>query len=134
MGWAVRDRIPVGARFSAPVQTGPGAHPAFYKMGAGSFLGVKRPVRSVDHPPHLVPRLKKEYSYTSTPPLGLRGLLYCELYLYLYSVPWIFLRNLRLTISRFYWITLRLLIFHLLSHLIPLQLFKLSYGTNLFEM
>jgi hypothetical protein len=24
--------------------------------------------------PHLVPRLKKEYSYTSTPPLGLHGL------------------------------------------------------------
>jgi hypothetical protein len=27
------------------------------------------------HPPHLAPRLKKEYIYTSTPPLGLRGLL-----------------------------------------------------------
>jgi hypothetical protein len=26
------DRIPVGARFSAPVQTGPGAHPASYKI------------------------------------------------------------------------------------------------------
>jgi hypothetical protein len=25
--------------------------------------------------PHLEPRLRKEYSYTSTPPLGLRGLL-----------------------------------------------------------
>jgi len=24
---------------------------------------------------HLAPRLKKEFSYTSTPPLGLRGLL-----------------------------------------------------------
>jgi hypothetical protein len=24
--------------------------------------------------PHLAPRLKKEYSYTSTPPLGLHGL------------------------------------------------------------
>ena len=28
-----------GARFSAPVQTGPGAHPASYTMGTGSFLG-----------------------------------------------------------------------------------------------
>ena len=35
------DRIPVGARFSAPVQTGPGAHPASYTMGTGSFPGVK---------------------------------------------------------------------------------------------
>jgi len=31
-----------GARFSAPFQTGPGAHPAHYTMGTGSFLGVKR--------------------------------------------------------------------------------------------
>jgi hypothetical protein len=33
------DRIPVGARFSAPVQTGPGAHPVSYTMGTGSFPG-----------------------------------------------------------------------------------------------
>ena len=32
--------------------------------------------------PHLAPRLKKEYSYTATPPLGLRGPLWDELYLY----------------------------------------------------
>ena len=38
------------ARFPAPVQTVPGAHPASYTMGAGSFLRVKRPGRSVDHP------------------------------------------------------------------------------------
>ena len=30
-----------GARFSAPVQTGPEAHPASCTMGTGSFLGVK---------------------------------------------------------------------------------------------
>ena len=35
------DRIPVGVRFTAPVQTGPGAHPASYTMGAGSFPGGK---------------------------------------------------------------------------------------------
>jgi hypothetical protein len=54
------NRIPVGARFSAPVQTGPGVHPDSYSMGTGSFPGVKRPERDVDHPPHLAPRLKKE--------------------------------------------------------------------------
>jgi len=43
-------------------------------MGTESFPGVKRPGRDVDHPPHLAPRLKKEYNYTSTPPLGFRGL------------------------------------------------------------
>jgi len=69
------------ARFSAPVQTGPGDHTASYTMSTGSFLGVKRPGRGADHPPHIAPRLKKEYSYTSTPPLGLRGLIQGEMYL-----------------------------------------------------
>ena len=39
-----------GARFSAPVQTGPGAHPASCTTDTGSFLGVKRPGSGVDHP------------------------------------------------------------------------------------
>jgi len=38
--------------------------------------GVKRQQRcGVDHPPHLAPMLKKEHSYTFTPPVGLCGLL-----------------------------------------------------------
>jgi hypothetical protein len=41
----------VGARFSAPIQTGPGAHPASYTMGTGFLLGLKWPGRGVDHPP-----------------------------------------------------------------------------------
>jgi len=45
------DRIPVGARFSAPVQTSAGAQPASCTMGTGSFPRVKRPGRDVDHPP-----------------------------------------------------------------------------------
>ena len=40
-----------GARFSAPVQTGLGAHSASCTMGAGSFPRVKRPERFVDYPP-----------------------------------------------------------------------------------
>ena len=63
-----------GARFSAPVQTGPVAQPASYTMGTGSFPEVKRPGRGVEHPPHLAPRLSKEYRCISTPLLGLRGL------------------------------------------------------------
>ena len=38
-----------GTKFSVLVQTGPGAHPAFYSMATGSFPGVKRPGRGVDH-------------------------------------------------------------------------------------
>jgi len=68
------DWIPMGARFSTPVQTGPVAHPDSYTMGTGYFPGLKRPGRGDDHPPHLQQRLKKGQSYTSTPPMGLRGL------------------------------------------------------------
>jgi hypothetical protein len=35
------DRIPVEARFSAPVQTGPGTQPSSCTMGTRSFPGVK---------------------------------------------------------------------------------------------
>jgi hypothetical protein len=35
------DQIPVGAKFSAPIQTGSGAQPASCTMGTGSFLGGK---------------------------------------------------------------------------------------------
>jgi hypothetical protein len=59
----------VGERFSTPVETGPGADPASYTMGTRSFPGVKRPGRGVGHPPRLAPRLKKEWSYTSTHPV-----------------------------------------------------------------
>jgi hypothetical protein len=34
----------------SPFQTGPGAYPASYIMGTGSFPGIKRPVRGVDYP------------------------------------------------------------------------------------
>jgi hypothetical protein len=55
------DRIPVGARFSPPVQTGPGTHPVSCTMGTGSFPGVEsgRGVMLTPHP-LLVPRSKTE--------------------------------------------------------------------------
>jgi len=50
-----------GARFSAPVQTGPEAHTASCTMGTGSFPGVSC-CRGVTLTPHplLVPRSKIE--------------------------------------------------------------------------
>jgi len=41
----------VKAIFSAPVQTGPRAHPAPYTRCTVSFPGIKLPERGVDHPP-----------------------------------------------------------------------------------
>ena len=58
-------------RFSAPVQTGPGAYPASCAMGTGSFPGVKssRGVTLIPHP-FPVPLVMKEWSYNSTPAMG----------------------------------------------------------------
>ena len=47
------DQIPVGARFPAPVQADPGAHPASCTMGTGSFPGGKSG-RGVAQTPHLL--------------------------------------------------------------------------------
>ena len=60
-GWTVRGSNPGGARFSAPVQTGPEAHPASCTKGTGSFPGVRccRGVTLTSHP-LLVQRSKIE--------------------------------------------------------------------------
>ena len=65
-GWS-GDRIPVWAKFSAPVQTGPGAPPASCTMGTGSLPGVKSSL-GVTLTPHplLVPWSRKR---RATPPL-----------------------------------------------------------------
>jgi len=42
-GWTVRGSNPGGGRdFPHPSQNEPGAHPASYIMGTGSYVGVKR--------------------------------------------------------------------------------------------
>jgi len=73
-------------------------------MGTGSFPGESDRCVALATHPHLAPRLKKEQSYTSTPPLGLRGLSYVELYLYIY-ILFIRSRNILIWISlaRHWW-------------------------------
>jgi len=61
----------MGVRFSASVQTGPGAHPGSHTVGAGSFPGVKRPGRGVDHLPLSSAEVKervKLYLYSPSEP------------------------------------------------------------------
>jgi len=65
------DQILVGPRLNSPVQTGPGDHPASYKISIRSFLGIQWAQCGVNLPPHLVLRLKEEYSYPSATPLCL---------------------------------------------------------------
>ena len=56
------------ARYSAPVQTGPGAQPSSSTMGTGSFPGVKS-VRGLTLTPHLflVPWSRKDSVITLLP-------------------------------------------------------------------
>ena len=62
------DRIPVRVRFSATVQTGPGADTASCTMGTRSFPGGKeRPGRDADPSPPSSSEVLEEYSYISTP-------------------------------------------------------------------
>ena len=78
------DRILVGARYSAPVKTGPGTNPATYTRGTGSFPGVKRPRLGVDHPPSSSAEVKERvelYLYSS---MGLRDLSWSKLFLCVY--------------------------------------------------
>jgi hypothetical protein len=82
MDWAVRN--PGGGENfrTRPDWPPPGpAHPTSCTMGIGSVPGVKRPAHDTDQSPNLGSRLKKEYSYTSTPLLGLCRLFYGELHL-----------------------------------------------------
>jgi len=74
-GWS-RDRIAAEVRFYALVQTGSGAHPALYAMGAGSPRG-KQPEHGVDHLPSPSVELEERielylhsYSRLSWPVLG----------------------------------------------------------------
>ena len=60
-----------GARFSAPVQTGPGAQPASFTKGTGSFAGVKRPDRGADHPPPYSAEVKERVQLYFYSPSGL---------------------------------------------------------------
>jgi len=70
-----------GTRFPAPVQTDPEAHPASYTMGTGSFPGLKRPGRGVDHPPTSSAEVKERVE------------------LYLYSPLWAFVTCYRVNFT-----------------------------------
>ena len=62
-------------RFSAPVETGPGAHTASNTMGTGSFQGVKRLQRGVEHPPPSSAEVKDRVELCLYPPCGLSCLV-----------------------------------------------------------
>jgi hypothetical protein len=63
------------------VQTGPGAHPAPFTMGNGSFPRVKRPGNRLYHPPQSIAEVEERVELYLYYRLCLHGSLYGELYL-----------------------------------------------------
>ena len=73
MGWTVRGSNPGGVRFSTPVQTGPGAHPASCTMGTRSFPGVKSGwIMTLTPHPLLVPWSRKSRAIPLLPVWAIR--------------------------------------------------------------
>jgi len=70
VGWS-GDGIPVGARYSAPVQTDPGAHPASYTMSTGMEMYLHFSTRF-----HVVNRDKFVFTFTFSQFLCLRTKYY----------------------------------------------------------
>jgi hypothetical protein len=74
-----RVRLPAGSgNFSLHhrFQNGSGAHPASYPMATrGSFPGVRRPGCEADHSPPSSAEVKNAWSYTSTLPIRLHGVM-----------------------------------------------------------
>jgi hypothetical protein len=64
------DQIPVASRYSIPVHNGPGIKPSSCTMGTGSFPGVKRPGRGVDHPPPSSAEVKERVEVNLYSPFG----------------------------------------------------------------
>jgi hypothetical protein len=69
------------ARFFPPVQTGPETYLASYTMRTGSFPGVKRPGRGVDHPPQSRAEVKERVELYLYSPFGTLWPVLGELYL-----------------------------------------------------
>jgi len=97
------DRIPVGAKFYAPVLTHPEAHPDSYVMGTLALPWVKRPRGGVDHPPHIAPRLKEGLSQTSTSTVCLHERSQRKFQLEVYKTKHHFSENWIVTESRRCW-------------------------------
>jgi hypothetical protein len=117
-------------RFSAPVQTGPEAHPAFSAMGTLSFPELNKPGLGVSHPLPSRAKFKEQVSYSSTPTLCFQGRFWGKFYCYKYFYLLLQKENvccisLKETISRLI-LLFRLIFNHSFSH-IPILVIKINW-------
>ena len=92
----------MGRDFPHPSRPALGSTPASCTMDTGSILGLKRPGHDIDHPPPSITEVKEKVELYLYSPLGLCGLFWCELYLYIiYTHPKSYLhyRNIIVIVS-----------------------------------
>jgi hypothetical protein len=75
MDWTVQRSNPGGAEIFVPLPTGTGGHPASRTTGTGSFPGVKRSRRDVNHPPTSSAEVKERVKVYLYSPSGFSWLL-----------------------------------------------------------
>ena len=92
-GWTVRDRNPVGTRFSARPDLPWGSPRLLYNGYRVSPRNKVRPGRAADHSPPSSAAVMEEQSYTSTHPLGYIGPVTGSLQLFLRPYAWVFIRT-----------------------------------------
>jgi hypothetical protein len=110
-----------GAKFSVPVQTGPGAHPVSCTMGTGSFPGIKcgRGVLLTIHP--LLEPTSWKIRATPLPTLGHNRA--CNGVTLPYYCHWVS-TQLQLTSISYHIISYHHIIYHIISYIIS---YHLSY-------
>ena len=91
MGWMVWGSNPGGggAKFSPPVQSDPGAHPASCTKGTGTFLGVNRPGIGVNHPPSTGAEVKERVKVYLYFPLRLLVVCYRVKFTFTFTFPYV---------------------------------------------
>jgi hypothetical protein len=77
-GWMNEVQFPAGevTGFHHRFKIGSGDHPASYQMGVGALtLRIKLPGSEADNSPQSSAQIKNVWSYTSTPPVCLHGVM-----------------------------------------------------------
>jgi hypothetical protein len=77
------DRIPVAAKFSAAVHSGPEINPISYTISIGSFPEVQEPRRDMDYPPPPRAEVTERVELNCITPLGTSRLFWGKMYLYI---------------------------------------------------
>ena len=85
-GTEIRSRL--GQSFPHPIRPALGPIQLFIEWVPGDISVLRGHGKALTTLPHLAPRLRKEQSYTATPPLGLHDMSQSDLYLYPFSITY----------------------------------------------